>query len=138
MDKQFKLTIITPERQFFDGMADAVTVSAPDGQMTILANHVPIVSPLIVGTLSIKTDGEWHESFNSEGFMEVSADKVVIFVQACEWPDEIDEHRAEEAARRAEERLRQRQSIQEYKQSRLALARAMVRLRVSHNRLHNE
>jgi F-type H+-transporting ATPase subunit epsilon len=138
MEKQFKLTIVTPERQFFDGNAEAVTVTAPDGQMTILANHVPIVAPLVVGTLSIKTDGEWHQSFNSEGFMEVGAEEVVIFVQACEWPDEIDERRAEEARRRAEERLRQKQSIQEYKQTKMALARAMARLRISHNRLHHD
>ena len=61
--------------------------------------------------------------------MEVLQDSVVVFVQACEWPEDIDMRRAEEAKHRAEERIRQRQSIWENKSSKIALARAMVRLR---------
>ena len=71
----------------------------------------------------------WQEAVNSEGFMEVLQDSVVVFVQACEWPEDIDMRRAEEAKHRAEERIRQRQSIWENKSSKIALARAMVRLR---------
>jgi len=131
MAKLFNLTIITPERQFFSGQVEALTVTAPDGKMTILADHIPIITPLVVGTLSIKISGEWRDAFNSEGFMEVRHGEVVVFVQACERPEEIDIRRAEEARRRAEERLRQKQSINEYKQSKIALARAMARLSVT-------
>jgi len=136
MAKQFKLTIITPERQFFDGSAEALIITAPDGEITILADHIPIVSPVEVGSISIKTDGVWMKAFNSEGFMEVGREEVVVFVQACELPEEIDAKRAEEAKKRAEERLRQKQSINEYKQTKIALARAMARLRVTKS-IHN-
>jgi F-type H+-transporting ATPase subunit epsilon len=134
MAKLFKLTIITPERQFFDGYAEALTITAPDGEMTILADHVPIISPVVVGTIAVKTDGVWTNAFNSEGFMEVRHKEVVVFVQACERPEEIDAKRAEEALKRAEERLRQKQSISEYRQTKIALARAMARLRVTKSR----
>ncbi len=125
----FELSIMTPERQFFSGQVEALTITGIDGQMTVLAGHAPMVVSLAVGEISIKQDGVWREAVNSEGFMEVLQDSVVVFVQACEWPEDIDMRRAEEAKHRAEERIRQRQSIWENKSSKIALARAMVRLR---------
>jgi len=131
MPKLFNLKILTPEREFFDGNVEAVTVSAPDGKVTILADHAPFLMPVAVGTISVKQDGAWENSVNSEGFMEVHHDGVLIYVQACEYPEEIDKRRAEEARRRATEEIRQKQSMSEYKQSKIALARAMARLRVT-------
>lgn len=125
----FELSIMTPERQFFSGQVEALTITGIDGKMTVLAGHAPMVASLEVGEISIKQDGVWREAVNSEGFMEVLQDSVVVFVQACEWPEDIDMRRAEEAKHRAEERIRQRQSIWENKSSKIALARAMVRLR---------
>ena len=131
MYKLFNLKILTPEREFFDGDVEAVTMSAPDGKVTILADHTPFIMPVDVGTISIKKNGMWEDSSNSEGFMEVHHKGVLIFVQACEHPEEIDKRRAQEARHRAEEHLRQQQSMSEYKQSKLALARAMARLRIT-------
>jgi len=128
MAKLFNLEIFTPEREFFSGDVEALTVDAPDGNVMILADHAPFIMPVSIGNIGIKKDGEWEKSVNSEGFMEVRREGVLIFVQACERPDEIDARRAEEAKRRAEEHLRQKQSMSEYKQSKIALARAMVRL----------
>ena len=134
MPKLFNLKILTPEREFFDGDVEAVTATAPDGKLTVLADHAPLIMPLNVGTISIKRDGAWEDSVNSEGFMEVHHSGVLIFVQACELPSEIDMRRAEEARRRAEEHLRQKQSMNEYNQSRIALARAMARLRITNEK----
>ena len=128
----FELSIMTPERQFFSGQVEALTVTGIDGQMTVLASHAPMVVSLAVGEISIRQDGQWRQAVNTEGFMEVLGDSVVMFVQACEWPEDIDVRRAEEAKHRAEERIRQRQSIWENKSSKIALARAMVRLRATH------
>ena len=131
MSKLYNLEILTPEHVFLSGEVEAVTVPAPDGLVTILADHTPFIMPVSAGTIRIKRDGAWEETVNTEGFMEVNRHGVMIFVQACERPEEIDARRAEEARRRAEERLRQKQSMSEYKQSKLALARAMARLRVT-------
>ena len=133
MSKLYNLRILTPEHEFFNGDVEAVTLSAPDGLVTILADHTPFIMPVIVGTIRIKKDGVWEESVNTDGFMEVNHYGVMIFVQTCERPDEIDERRAEEARKRAEEHLRQKQSMSEYKQSKLALARAMARLKATQN-----
>ena len=136
MAKLFNLKIFTPEREFFDDNVEAVSAVAPDGSVMILADHAPFIMPLSIGTVRIKKDGKWNDSVNSEGFLEVRHDGVLIFVQACEHPDEIDTRRAEEARRRAEEHLRQKQSISEYKQSKIALARAMARLQSNNKDTH--
>jgi len=128
MAKLFNLKIFTPEREFFSGDVEALTADAPDGSVMVLADHAPFIMPVSIGNIGIKQDGKWETSVNSEGFMEVRREGVLIFVQACEHPDEIDTRRAEEARRRAEEHLRQKQSMSEYKQSKIALARAMARL----------
>jgi len=130
MPKLFNLKIITPEREFFDGDVEAVSANAPDGNVMVLADHAPMIMPVKVGNIGIKKDGKWETSVNSEGFMEVRHEGVLVFVQACEHPEEIDARRAEEAKRRAEEQMRQKQSMSEYKQSKIALARAMARLQI--------
>ena len=131
MPKLFNLKIFTPEREFFNDDVEAVSALAPDGSVTILADHAPFIMPIKVGTIRIKRDGEWDESSNTSGFLEVLHGGVLIFVQACEHPDEIDSRRAEDAKKRAEEHLRQKQSMSEYKQSKIALARAMTRLQLA-------
>ncbi|MDR3209329.1 MAG: ATP synthase F1 subunit epsilon [Oscillospiraceae bacterium] len=135
MAKLFNLQILTPEREFFNDNVEAVTVMLPDGSATILANHTPLVAPLEVMDLKLKKPGgTWVEAFASEGFMEVRRDGVILFLQTCEWPEEIDARRAEEARVRAEESLRQKRSMAEYQQSKIDLARAMERLRVTKQR----
>ena len=104
---------------------------ALDGRLQILADHTPLITPIEVGSIEVQSGGEKRTLFNSEGFMEVHSEGVIVYIQAGEWPEEIDARRAEEARRRAEELLRQRQSISEYRQSKIALARAMARLQVT-------
>ena len=60
--------------------------------------------------------------------------RVSVLVNTAERPEDIDVKRAEEAKERAEERLRQKQSIQEYHLSQASLARAMARLKASRNK----
>lgn len=119
-------------------MVESLTVTTLDGQFSFLAGHVPIVMPLVVGSIKIKTPDETVEVFNSEGFLEIDHEGAMVFVQASEAPEDIDKFRAEEARIRAEERLRQKQSIREYQQSKLALARAMERLRITKQRKFDE
>lgn len=130
MPASYMLEIITPERQFFRGEVESVIIPTPDGQMSIQRMHEPMVAALSVGEMKLNIEGEWAICTTSEGFVEVRPDETIIFSQAVEWPNEIDVKRALEAKERAEERLRQQQSRQEYMRSQVSLARAMVRLRV--------
>ena len=134
MPKTFFLEILTPEKMFLSGQAEAITVTTTDGEFTILAGHIPITMPLGVGSVRIKQDGEWHEAFQSEGFIEFDDNEAHVFLQACEWPRDIDEQRAEQAERRIRERMRQQRSMVEYQWNKAALARAMERLRITNRR----
>ncbi len=132
MPKLFKLNILTPEKEFYNNQAEAVVVQAQDGSLGIYADHAPMVAVLPIGSLRIKTsEGEWKEAFHTRGFIEVLHNEVLVFVLACEWPEDIDVVRARHALEEEKEKLRQKQSINEYKASKIALARAMGRLRVS-------
>ncbi len=126
---------MTPEREFFNGQVEGLIINVPDGEFGIFAGHMPMVAPVVVGSIRIKIDGEWKEAFNSDGFIEVGHEDTVLFTQACEWPEDIDVVRAEEALKRAQEKLRQQKSIVEYKGSKISLARAMARLRVANHKL---
>ncbi len=129
--KTFKLEIITPTREFLETEAVALTFNSTDGEVTVLEGHIPMVAALGIGELKIRDESGVKVAFHSEGFVEVRPDEVLVFSQACEWPDEIDISRAESARERALERLRQKQSILENRQTAISLTRAMVRLKLS-------
>jgi F-type H+-transporting ATPase subunit epsilon len=130
MPEKYTLEIITPERIFFRGEVQSVIIPTSDGYMSIQKMHEPMVASIVVGDMKLQIDGEWKQCTTTDGFVEVRPDETIIFSQAVEWPDEIDLRRAQEARERAEEQLRQKKSHQEYMQNQIALARAMVRLRV--------
>ncbi len=136
-EHEFKVEILTPRREFFSGNAEAVTVTVSDGEMTVLKNHTPMLAAIEIGQLKLKFDGTWHTAYIDEGFIEVRPDEVLIFVQSCEKPEEIDVARAEEVRAKALEKLRQKQSLLEYHQTQITLTRAMTRLRISQNKGKN-
>ena len=131
MEKTFQLEIIASDRVFFQGEVEHLVITAIDGLLGIMAGHEPLVTCLPTGELKYMIGGKWHYAAISEGFIQVLPDKSVILADACELPEEIDIKRAEEARQRAEEQLRQKQSIMEYYQTQAALNRAMNRLKVS-------
>lgn len=131
MAKSFHLEIIASDRVFYKGDCEHLVVTAIDGLLGIMAGHESLVTSLPTGELKYMVNGEWHYAAISEGFMEVMPTFAVILADSCELPEEIDIKRAEEACKRAEERLRQKQSIMEYYHTQTALNRAMNRLKIS-------
>lgn len=125
----FSLEIVTPDRQFFTGQAEALILPILDGAYGVEPGHEPVVTAIEPGELRYKTGGQWHVASVSSGFAEIMPDYAILLVAAAERPEEIDQRRAEAARERAEERLRQKGSIQEYHSSKAALARAMARLK---------
>lgn len=131
MAKPFHLEIIASDRVFYNGDCEHLVVTALDGLLGILSGHEPLVTSLPTGELKYMVDGKWRHAAISEGFMEVMPEFAVILADSCELPEEIDIKRAEEAKHRAEERLRQKQSIMDYYHTQAALNRAMNRLKIS-------
>ena len=132
--KTFKLEILTPEYQFYSGDIVCLTLQIPDGQIAVMADHIPFFAPVEIGSLAIRTEDNTRTAFNSEGFLEVAKEYSVLFCQACEWPEEIDINRALASKKRAEERIFRQKSLTEHKATQISLARAMERLRISNMR----
>ncbi len=131
MGNTIELEIVTPEKKFYSGPAESIIMPAIDGQYGVQPGHEPVVTALEPGTVRYCVDDVWNEVVVSMGFAEVMPDYVVLLVDTAERPDEIDRARAKRALERAEERMRQKQSIQEYYHSKAAIARAMARLKAS-------
>ncbi len=131
MAKAFNLKIIASDRVFYEGDCEHLVVTALDGLLGILAGHEPLVTSLPTGELKYMVDGKWKYAAISEGFMEVMPEFAVILADTCELPEEIDIKRAEAAKQRAEERMRQKQSIMEYYHTQAALNKAINRLKIS-------
>lgn len=128
MAAAFILEILTPERSFFSDSVQAVIFWTTDGQMSIHAGHEQMIAEIMPGEVRINTGKRWLSCVVAEGFIEVTSYSAVMFTQAAEWPDEIDVQRAQRARERAEERMRQRRSEEEYRRSKIDLARAMARI----------
>ena len=129
MEKTFYLEIISVDRQFYIGPAEGLILPIQDGQYDVLAGHEPTVTAIEPGELKYKVNGEWQSASVSGGFAEITPEYAVVLIASVEHPEEIDIKRAEAARERAEERLRHKQSVVEYYNSKAALARAMARLK---------
>ena len=128
MEKGFYLEIMTPLKQFFQGQAEAVIMPATDGDYSVHTGHEPVAVAVDPGTVRFCVEGQWREVIVGQGFAEVMPDYVILMASSAERPEEIDKARAERSRQLAEERLRQKQSVQEYYRSKAALARAMARV----------
>lgn len=132
MNKLFNLKVIASNRIFYDGECKSMIFPAPDGEMGLMANHSDMVIAVSMGNMRIKTpDEEWIEVFVGNGLVEFINNRAIVLVETAEKPEEIDTLRAQEAKIRAEERLRQKMSRQEYYHSQASLARAMSRLKTA-------
>jgi F-type H+-transporting ATPase subunit epsilon len=131
MAGEYLLEILTPERSFFVDMIQSIIFNTDDGEMSIQKGHEVMVVNVLPGEVRINKGNKWVACAVAEGFIEVRPDETIMFTQTAEWPEEIDIKRAERAKERAEERMRQKQSEEEYRRSKIALARAMARLSLS-------
>lgn len=129
----FSLKIIASDKVFFDGKCGIVIVPALDGEKAIMAHHENMVIATKVGEVRFKADEneEWRRAVVGTGFVHIANNRVTMLVDTAERPEDIDAVRARQAYERAQEQLRQKQSIQEYYVSKASLARAMVRLKES-------
>ena len=130
-----RLDIVTAERAVFSGDVDVVVAPGVEGQLGILPHHTPLMTTLQAGELRARKGGEEFSLVISGGFLEVRPDRVIVLADAAERAEEIDVARAEEAKRRAEERLSDRQAAGlDEARAEGALLRALTRLKVAEAR----
>jgi len=102
MAPKIKFKIITPERTVYEDEIDQITLPTADGEITVLPNHIPLISILVPGELDVRKDGEEIAMAVSGGMIEVRGNEMTILADTAERAEEIDLTRAEEARQRAE------------------------------------
>jgi F-type H+-transporting ATPase subunit epsilon len=125
-----KLDIVTAERMVFSDDVDMVVAPGIEGQLGVLPHHSPLMTMLMPGELLVRRGREEFSLAISGGFLEVRPDRIIILADAAERAEEIDIARAEEAKRRAEERLKEGGPEVDVARAEAALRRSITRLEV--------
>lgn len=129
-DNIFKVEIITPDRVFYTGEATMIEFNTVEGEIGVYANHIPLTTVLAPGIVTITNGDEIKEAAVHAGFVEILGDKVTLLAEIAEWPDEIDEQRAERARDRAQERLAAKDTDVDLARAEFALRKALVRIEI--------
>lgn len=126
----FSVKVVASNRVFYEGKCRSLILPELDGEKGVLAHHENTIIAVENGVMKIQQeDGDWIEAAVSAGFAQIINNRVLVLVLSAEKPEEIDIRRAQEAKERAEEQLRQKQSLQEYHISQASLSRAMTRIK---------
>ena len=137
-----KLSVVSPDRVVYENDIAMLIVRSTGGELGILPRHAPLVTGLIPHAMRIKLPGEAQELLLavSNGFMEVTPEKIAVLVGAAELPDEIDVLRAQKSYERAKERIAgfhknapPAENDLDVDRARLSLMRAAARLKATGN-----
>lgn len=131
MADTFQIEIVTPDRLVVKDHAEEMQLPAKNGYIGVMAGHSPLITELAVGELNYLTQGYTERLAVSWGFAEVLPEKVIVLAEHAERAEEIDVARAEEARKRAEDRLKSGDPDMDYVRALDALRRAEVRLQVA-------
>lgn len=130
-----RLDVVTAERAVYSEDVDIVIAPGVAGQLGILPHHTPLMTLLEPGELIAKKGDEEFILAVSGGFLEVRPDRVIVLADSAERAEEIDVARAEEAKKRAEQRLEERYvPAVDAARAEASLRRSLIRLKVATRR----
>jgi F-type H+-transporting ATPase subunit epsilon len=130
-----KVDIVTAERLVYsEEGVDEVVAPGIEGELTVLPQHAPLLTMIKPGVMRIVKGSDDIDMAITGGFLEVREDHVTILADAAERAEEIDVVRAEEARRRAERSLAERESKVELIEAAAELQRALIRLKAAERR----
>jgi len=127
-----RLEIVTPEKKVYSDEVDQVSLPTPNGEITVLPHHLPVVTQVKPGELKVKKKDKVSYLVTGTGFVEITGNSVSVLTDLAEWSENIDEKAAEEAKRRAEEALKQKHTLtnEQFAQTAAALEKALASLKV--------
>jgi F-type H+-transporting ATPase subunit epsilon len=145
MSKQLKLKIITPERLVLEEMVDQVSLSTTLGEITVLPEHIPLITELTSGDIVALVNGEHVPMAVVGGFIEVKQDEkgvtnVVVLADFAEHLSELSDEKIEKAKTRAEELRKQmparpvggeNKDLVDYEHFATELERSLTRVRIA-------
>jgi len=130
-----KLEIVTPEGRTFSEDVDMVVIPGVEGQLGVYPKHVPLMTQLLPGEIKILQGGKETELVLGNGFAEINQMSVSILTDMAATESDIDETTIEEAVKRAQETLQNRElDSAEVAETEAALARSVALLRFKRRR----
>jgi F-type H+-transporting ATPase subunit epsilon len=132
-----KLEIVTPEGRAYSDDVAMVVLPAIEGEIGVYPAHVPLMTQLLPGELRILKDGKTTELVVGSGFIEVTGDRVSVLTESALGEEQIDENATEEAIKRAQAALRDKNlSSDETAEVEASLARALAQIRFKRRKQH--
>lgn len=131
---QLLLKIVTPDGIVYEDSVNEVVLPTVTGQIAVLPHHIPMISRLKAGEITIKKEGVDHGIAVSTGFLEMRPNnELYIVADAAERAEDIDVERAERAHARAQELLAQQNNIEDVEFARVQaeIERALSRMGVA-------
>jgi F-type H+-transporting ATPase subunit epsilon len=126
------LRVVTPSRLLLDEEVDEVTAPGELGEFGVLPNHIAFLSTLVPGEMSYKQGSSKKSLAVSGGYAEVLENVMTVLAPAAEFPDEIDNARAQRAKERAEKLMAEINPEQkDWKLAEAAFRRANARIQVA-------
>jgi F-type H+-transporting ATPase subunit epsilon len=128
---EFTLTILTPNKTYFKDKVDAVVFRAMEGDMAVLADHIPMITGIKIGILKIRQKEKVIKIALGGGYADIGEEETTIIANSAESPEEIDVGRAKAAKEKAERRLRAAREEVEIIRAKSSLKRALTRLELA-------
>lgn len=131
MSKQLQFKIVTPERVVFEDSVDEVILPTVEGEITVLPNHIPLVSLLKAGVLRVKKGSEETPLAVSSGVIEVDGKRVVVLADTAERADELEEEKIEKARQAAKQLMEAKRGDEKaFAEAAASLERELARIKV--------
>ena len=131
--------VVSAEESLFSGIAEVVVVPGEMGELGIYPRHAPLLTRIKPGSVRLKIPNQSEEEliYVSGGMLEVQPSVVTILADTAIRGADLDEARALEAKRNAEEAIKNRASDLDYAQAQAELIEAVAQLRaIQHIRKH--
>ena len=94
--------LITPDGTIFEGDVDAISLPTPDGEITVLPHHIPLISIVVPGTIVVRQGRDEKVFAVSQGVIEVDGKTIRILADTADRAEELQEAAVEAAKSRAE------------------------------------
>jgi F-type H+-transporting ATPase subunit epsilon len=130
MTKTFKLKLIAPDGVKYEGEALEASLPTPDGQISILPDHMPVISLLSPGEIVLKTSGKEHFLVTEGGVVEISNNLVKILADSAESAESLDQVKIDEAKKKAEASMANAKTDVEFADATAALEKQLAKIRV--------
>ena len=122
--------VVSAEESIFSGLAEFVALPGEAGELGILPGHMPLLTRIKPGAVRIKSPQQDHEEliFVAGGMLEVQPNLVTVLADTAIRGKDLDEAKALDAKKRAEEAMSNRSSELDYARAQAELAEAIAQL----------